>query len=71
MINIFLGHFWIFELTHIVFELGHLNPINILNALIILKLVEGCWKYFQKCPQLFSTFYKMVWYFITKSKQRK
>ena len=33
-----------FELTHIVFELGHLNPINILNALIILKLVEGCWE---------------------------
>ena len=32
MINIFLGHFWIFELTHIVLELGHLNPINILNA---------------------------------------
>ena len=59
MINIFLGHFWIFELTHIVFELGHLNLINILNALIILKLVEGCWKYFQKCPQLFSGFYKM------------
>ena len=26
-----------FELTHIVFELGHLNSINILNALIILK----------------------------------
>ena len=39
MMNIFLGHFWIFELNHIVFELGHLNPINILNALIILKLV--------------------------------
>ena len=59
MINIFLGHFWIFELTHIVFELGHLNPINILNALIILKLVEGCWKYSQKCPQFLSGFYKM------------
>ena len=56
MINIFLGHFWIFELTHIVFELGHLNLINILNALIILKLVEGCWKYFQKCPQFLSGF---------------
>ena len=26
--------FWIFELTHIVFELEHLNSINILNALI-------------------------------------
>ena len=44
MMPIFLGHFWIFELTHIVFELGHLNPINILNALIILKLVAGYWE---------------------------
>ena len=30
--NIFLGHIWIFELTHIVFELGHLNPINIFKC---------------------------------------
>ena len=44
MMNIFIGHFWIIELTHIVFELGHLNLINILNAQIILKLVEGYWK---------------------------
>ena len=30
--SIFLGHLWIFELTHIVFELGHLNPINIFKC---------------------------------------
>ena len=59
MINIFLGHFWIFELTHIVFELEHLMPINILNASILLKTIGGCWKYFQKCPQFLSGFYKM------------
>ena len=29
-----LGHFWIFELNHIVFDFGHLNTINILNAQI-------------------------------------
>ena len=43
MINIFLGHFWIFELTHTIFELGHLNFINILNAPNILKSLEVLW----------------------------
>ena len=28
MMNIFLGHFWIFELNHIVFDFGHLNTIK-------------------------------------------
>ena len=50
--------FWIFELTHIVFELGHLNPINILNALIILKLVEGCWKIFKSAHNFYQDFTK-------------
>ena len=43
VMHIFAKHFGFFKLTHIVFELGHLNPINILNALKILKLLEGCW----------------------------
>ena len=34
MMNIFLGHFWIFELNHIVFDFGHLNTINNLNVQI-------------------------------------
>ena len=32
MMNIFLGHLWIFELTHIVFELGLRNAIYSLNS---------------------------------------
>ena len=32
------------ELIHKVFEFGHLNAINNLNAQIILKLNVGCWK---------------------------
>ena len=39
-----LGHLWILELNHIVFELEHLMPINILNASILLKTIGGCWK---------------------------
>ena len=58
MINIFLGHFWIFELIHIVTELGHLNPINILNALIILKQVEGCWNNYNSAHKYFQDFWK-------------
>ena len=44
MMSIFLGHLWIFELNHIVFELEHLMPINILNASILLETIGGCWK---------------------------
>ena len=39
MMSIFLGHLWIFELNHIVFELEHLLPINILNASILLETI--------------------------------
>ena len=42
MMNIFLDHFWIFELNHIVFEFGHLNTINNLSAQLILNLSVGC-----------------------------
>ena len=41
--SIIVGHLGIFELTHIIFELGHLNFINILNASNILKSLEGLW----------------------------
>ena len=41
MMNIFLDHFWIFELNHIVFDFGHLNVINNLNAQIMLELFVG------------------------------
>ena len=41
MMNIFLDHFWIFELNHIVFDFGHLNTINNLNAQIMLELFVG------------------------------
>ena len=44
MMNIFLGHFWIFELNHIVFDFGHLNTINNLNAQIMLELLCGTLK---------------------------
>jgi hypothetical protein len=43
MMHTFLEHFWIFELTHNVFEFGHLIVIIILNAQIILKLNVGHW----------------------------
>ena len=43
MMDIFLGHSWIFELNHNVFELGHLNSINILNAPKILVSIVGFW----------------------------
>ena len=39
----FLDHFWIVELTHIVFELELLIPIKYLVAPNILKLGEGLW----------------------------
>ena len=41
MLHIFLGHFWIFELTHNVFELEQINSIIIFNAPIILKTFCG------------------------------
>ena len=43
IMSIIVGHFMDFELTHIIFELGHLNFINILNAPNILKSLEGLW----------------------------
>ena len=43
MMNIFLGHSWIFELTLNVFELELLIPIKYLVAPNILKLGEGLW----------------------------
>ena len=63
MMNIFIGHFWIFELIHKVFEFGQLNARNNLNAQIILKLNVGCCIYFRRCPQLFSGFLEVLWYF--------
>ena len=51
---------WIFELIHRVFEFGHLTAINILNAQLILKAVEGCWEYSNMCPQFIPGFIKMV-----------
>ena len=41
MVHIILGPFWIFELNHIVFDFGHLNTINNLNAQIMLELFVG------------------------------
>ena len=43
MVHTFLGHLWIFELTHIVFELELLIPIKYLVAPNILKLGVGLW----------------------------
>ena len=69
MMNIFLGHSWIFELIHIVFDFGHLNTINNLSAQIILKLNVGHWNNPEKVHKLFQEFTK--WFsIITKSKQR-
>ena len=51
MMHIFLGHFWIFKLSHKVVESGYLITINILNALIILGLLNNpnsAHKYFQQ-----------------------
>ena len=41
MMNIFLGHSWIFALNHIVFDFEHLNTINNLNVQIMLELFVG------------------------------
>ena len=62
--------FWIFELNHIVFELGHLNTINNLSAQIILKLNVGHWNNPERVHKLFQEFTKWVSTF-TNSKQRK
>ena len=48
MMNIFLGHFWIFELNHIVFDFGHLNTINNLNAQINVGKLLGVTEIIQK-----------------------
>ena len=68
MMSIFLGHLWIFELTHKVFEFGHSNAINNLNAQIILKLNVGHWNN----PERVHKFQEFTKWFsiITKSKQR-
>ena len=50
MMNIFLGHFWIFELNHIVFDFGHLNTINNLNAQINVGKLLGVTEIIQKTP---------------------
>ena len=53
MMNIIIGHSWIFELNHIVFDFGHLNTTNNLNAQIMLELFvhwnnsESAHEYFQ------------------------
>ena len=39
MMNIFLGHLWIFELTQKYLNWSRLNAIYILNGPIILKLL--------------------------------
>ena len=54
--------FWLFELTHIVFELGHLNTINILNAPTIFDLVEGLWNNSFSAHNYFSEFLKAIWF---------
>ena len=50
MMNIFLGHFWIFELNHIVFDFGHLNTINNLNVQINVGKLLGVTEIIQKAP---------------------
>ena len=54
MMNIFLGHFWIFELNHIVFDFGHLNTINNLNAQINVGKLLGVTEIIQKAPIIVS-----------------
>ena len=41
---IFFQDILVIELNHYVFEFGHLIAINILNAQLILKAVEGSWE---------------------------
>ena len=65
--NIFLGHSWIFELIHIVFDFGHLNTINNLNAQIMLKLNVGHWNNPESVHKLFQHFTKCFSIF-TKAK---
>ena len=43
MMNIFLGHFWILELTQKYLSWSHLNAIYILNVPNILKLFVELW----------------------------
>ena len=64
MMHTFLGHSWIFELNHIVFDFGHLNTINNVNAQIMLKVNVGHWndpwsvhkllQHFTKCFSIFT-----------------
>ena len=69
MMNISLGHFWIFELNHIVFDFGHLNTIN------ILKCSNKCWKLIrvtgiiQKAPIIISRILLNDLIFKTNQKQ--
>ena len=50
MMNIFLDHFWIFELNPVVFEFGHLNTINNLNVQINVGKLLGVTEIIQKTP---------------------
>ena len=54
MMNIFLGHFWIFELNNIVFDFGHLNTINNLNVQINVGKLLRVTEIIQKAPIIVS-----------------
>ena len=54
MMNIFLDHFWIFELNPIVFDFGHLNTINNLNVQINVGKLLGVTGIIQTAPIIIS-----------------
>ena len=56
MMNIFLDHFWIFELTHIVFELGPLNAIFNFDAPKMLEIDKGHWNNSESAHEYFQDF---------------
>ena len=60
MMNIFIGHSWIFELNHNVFELGHLNSINILNAPTIMESLEDLSNNSVSAHKYFQNLIKMI-----------
>ena len=71
MMNIFLGHLWIFELTQKYLNWSHLNAIYILNGPNILKLFVEVWNSLSNIHNNFQNLLKDLVPKLNQNKQNK